>query len=258
MFLILLAVAALIRLFIQYQIVIITVNRDYLFLNKSIFVAYFLFSIPSTVFFYYFLSIIYTISYGFFSRYKQWFFIIALTSITVVDKLWGNMVFRNYGVSITSNLIIRLIVYVSLGYTLIRALGTSSPQKKPMLQFAAVYFSLETVSIIISDCFKLLRYADSIEYLVNIIILFIFVIPFLNTMYPKKEITSSRLNTLMQTYGFSDREMSIIQLICDGKLNKEIADQLGLAENTIKSHIFNIYKKLNVKNRVELVKHLIV
>lgn len=258
MFLILLATAALIRLIIQYQIVIITVNRDYFFLNKSIRFANSLFSIPAALFFYYFLSIIFTVSYGTFSRFKQWCFLGVLTVLTLADKLWGRAVFINYGISITSNLLIRLIVYVSLGYTLIRALRTSSPVKKPMLQFAAFYFILETASIIISDCFKLLRYVDSIEYLVNILIPFIFIIPFLNSLYPKAELTNNRLQTLMQTYGFSDREMSIIQLICDGKLNKEIADQLGLAENTIKSHIFNIYKKLNVKNRVELVKQLIV
>ena len=39
--------------------------------------------------------------------------------------------------------------------------------------------------------------------------------------------------------------------------NKEIADRLFLAEVTIQKHLSNIYKKLKVKNRFELLRTLI-
>jgi len=39
----------------------------------------------------------------------------------------------------------------------------------------------------------------------------------------------------------------------DGKLNKEIANELGIDENTVESHFRNVFKKLGIRNRTELV-----
>ncbi|MCA1408540.1 response regulator transcription factor [Ensifer sp. IC3342] len=47
------------------------------------------------------------------------------------------------------------------------------------------------------------------------------------------------------------REIQILDLICLGTQNKIIADRLGLSENTVKVHVRNIYKKMNVRNRTE-------
>ncbi|MDK1490742.1 response regulator transcription factor [Sinorhizobium sp. 7-81] len=47
------------------------------------------------------------------------------------------------------------------------------------------------------------------------------------------------------------REVQILDLICMGTQNKIIADRLGLSENTVKVHVRNIYKKMNVRNRTE-------
>jgi DNA-binding NarL/FixJ family response regulator len=47
------------------------------------------------------------------------------------------------------------------------------------------------------------------------------------------------------------REIQILDLISMGTQNKIIADRLGLSENTVKVHVRNIYKKMNVRNRTE-------
>lgn len=47
------------------------------------------------------------------------------------------------------------------------------------------------------------------------------------------------------------REVQILNLICKGTQNKIIADKLRLSENTVKVHVRNIYKKMNVRNRTE-------
>lgn len=49
----------------------------------------------------------------------------------------------------------------------------------------------------------------------------------------------------------TEREREILKCIADGKSNKEISDSLFVSVETVKSHVKNLYKKLNVKNRVE-------
>jgi DNA-binding NarL/FixJ family response regulator len=55
-----------------------------------------------------------------------------------------------------------------------------------------------------------------------------------------------KLNTYL-----SQREKEVLQLIAEGKGNKEIADLLCIGTETVKSHVKNIFKKFRVKNRVE-------
>ena len=52
---------------------------------------------------------------------------------------------------------------------------------------------------------------------------------------------------------FSKKESRIIELVADGYKNKEIASMLFLSEQTIKSHLGRIFKKMNVTNRSQLV-----
>ncbi len=47
------------------------------------------------------------------------------------------------------------------------------------------------------------------------------------------------------------RERQILKLIKDGATNFDIAESLELSEHTIKSHLYNIYKKIGVRNRLE-------
>ncbi len=50
----------------------------------------------------------------------------------------------------------------------------------------------------------------------------------------------------------SEREQQIAQKILAGMQNKLIAAELGITERTVKAHLTAIYKKLNVRNRLEL------
>lgn len=52
-------------------------------------------------------------------------------------------------------------------------------------------------------------------------------------------------------YELSDREKEVLSLITQGLRNKEIADRLGVAEKTIKNHVSNILKALQVNSRTE-------
>ena len=47
------------------------------------------------------------------------------------------------------------------------------------------------------------------------------------------------------------REKQILQHIHDGATNSEIAHSLDVSEHTVKSHLYNVYKKIGVRNRIE-------
>ena len=51
----------------------------------------------------------------------------------------------------------------------------------------------------------------------------------------------------------SQRELEVLRLIIEGATNKEIADELVLTVNTVKRHISNIFRKLEVSNRAQAI-----
>ena len=57
--------------------------------------------------------------------------------------------------------------------------------------------------------------------------------------------------------GLTPRELQILQLICDGKSNKEIAAQLDLSANTVAVHRANIMDALGIHKTAELVMYAI-
>src|SRR6266566_4544260 len=57
--------------------------------------------------------------------------------------------------------------------------------------------------------------------------------------------------------GLTPRELEILQLICDGKSNKEIAAQLDLSANTVAVHRANIMDALGIHKTAELVVYAI-
>ena len=255
-FLILFAIAALIRLIGNYQNILVDHNYDLETIKSTLKILEYFFIVISMVFFYFYMSIIFTIIDGSFSRKLQMIFIPILLILLISDLAFKHFQSHTLLLDSIGNLLSRYIIYVSLGYALIRALRSTSDIKKKLLYFTALYFSLESISFLMNNIFFLGSYYDSFEYFINNLIPFIFVVPFLQSIYPKPDTDFDKMKAVFQPYGFNERELSIIKLICDGKLNKEIASELGIAENTVKFYIYNIYKKINVKNRVELVKHI--
>ncbi|RZJ72699.1 response regulator transcription factor [Flavobacterium sp.] len=57
----------------------------------------------------------------------------------------------------------------------------------------------------------------------------------------------------LQTIGISKRELEVLQLMSKGHSNTEIASQLFVSLNTIKTHASNIFEKLEVNRRTQAV-----
>lgn len=53
--------------------------------------------------------------------------------------------------------------------------------------------------------------------------------------------------------GLTDRELGIVQLICDGLTNAQIAHRLNIGISTVKTHLLHVFEKLGVQTRAALV-----
>ena len=51
----------------------------------------------------------------------------------------------------------------------------------------------------------------------------------------------------------SKRELEVVQCLVQGLTNREIADQMGLSQHTIKNYLFRVFDKLGVSSRTELL-----
>ncbi len=74
----------------------------------------------------------------------------------------------------------------------------------------------------------------------------------LKTSDPVNKGDINSLQDLFEKYGISPREQEVVLLICKGKTNKEIAEELFISPITVRDHNSNIYRKTGVKNRTQL------
>jgi len=63
----------------------------------------------------------------------------------------------------------------------------------------------------------------------------------------------TRLLVKNTNHSLSPRERQVLALMMQGYLNKQIAHELGISEQTVKNHITHIFLKLHVTNRVQAV-----
>ncbi|GLH70879.1 DNA-binding response regulator [Geothrix rubra] len=63
--------------------------------------------------------------------------------------------------------------------------------------------------------------------------------------------TAARLVEAMESERLTARELDVLALLAKGMRNREIAEELRLAEPTIKIHVNNLLRKLQVKDRTE-------
>jgi two-component system nitrate/nitrite response regulator NarL len=68
---------------------------------------------------------------------------------------------------------------------------------------------------------------------------------------------SSKSGSRSEKRLLSDREMEIVQLVAQGFHNKEIGKELFISENTVKNHLHNIFDKIGVSDRLEMMLYAI-
>ena len=73
-----------------------------------------------------------------------------------------------------------------------------------------------------------------------------------NVMQILQQLMSEQQKGPRNTFGLTDREMEVVRLVCEGLGNKEIADRLQIAGETVKRHMTNIFNKVGMSSRLEL------
>ena len=56
-----------------------------------------------------------------------------------------------------------------------------------------------------------------------------------------------------KSLGLTGQEMKVLERLAAGQANKEIARTLGLSPNTVKTHVANLYGKLEVSRRTQAI-----
>jgi LuxR family maltose regulon positive regulatory protein len=66
-------------------------------------------------------------------------------------------------------------------------------------------------------------------------------------------VSTAEIAALAESASISPREQEVLRLLCEGHSNREIAVKLSVSESTVKTHVGNIYYKLNVNSRIHAV-----
>lgn len=61
---------------------------------------------------------------------------------------------------------------------------------------------------------------------------------------------------VIEKFGLTQREAEVCYLLRSGKSNQEIAELLYISKSTLDKHLYHLYRKTNVKNRIQLVQLL--
>ncbi len=97
-------------------------------------------------------------------------------------------------------------------------------------------------------------------FIINLAIIFYYIRNYINAIpaeitnlhaFDKENLLLSHV-AIIKEHNITERELEVLQLILNGYSNHEISKRLFISSNTARNHIYSIFKKLDVKNRLEL------
>ncbi len=160
-----------------------------------------------------------------------------------------------------------LIEFIVLIYMLFANRKTQNFNHKKLVNSFSILFLLRYIFMIIllliiliftPNSFIQLLFISGFILLINLIPYLwvkIYFLRYMATLHETGNYTAL-LENIYNTYAISEREKEIIELILTGKTNKEIENILFISINTVKNHIYKIFKKLGINSRHQLIKFL--
>jgi DNA-binding CsgD family transcriptional regulator len=163
------------------------------------------------------------------SQIASGWYIVSFTYAVVI----GFAFLRNVKSPNQRKFVLGLLLFATVGYaeSLINYLGT----------FRSTVFLLATESDFL---FSSIPYA-----LYGIFLLFYF----LQFTIPSPGVHLDLSDDLTTEWGITGREREIIRMVLEGKSNADIAGELFISLATVKTHLHNIYRKIGVDSRFDLI-----
>lgn len=122
---------------------------------------------------------------------------------------------------------------------------------KAIIILSFVMMPLLVVSIVVPD----VRYLSyPLYFMAFSIIILVYLFIYFKRM---PHLASGKLTMEdLARYHITEREYSVVQMIKEGLTNKEIAGRLDISVNTVNNHVANIYAKMQVRSRIDLLNAL--
>ena len=79
-----------------------------------------------------------------------------------------------------------------------------------------------------------------------------------NSKNQEDDLAPETFTSNCRKYFLTSREIEILKLVSDGLPYKLIANQLSISQNTVNTHIKNMFTKVDVTNKMELVSRIFV
>lgn len=153
----------------------------------------------------------------------------------------------------------QLWVYSSLAYAHSRAHALDDARRRHLVlgwtRILGAFFFIYYILLWVYSDIPWIYYTLGLWFYLVIILPVIF----LKRVLPREFLHYQRIRTPVadmgrraKELGLSPRETEIVTRVLAGRSNRDIEDELFISRRTVKNHVYNIYRKLKVRNRVEL------
>lgn len=181
-------------------------------------------------------------------------FFLFLSLFIIIGKSYGNWILAmnlTFGYHFFSGSLLMIPLGVVSFFFRKKAIGRE--QEVLLMGMSATFLPLIITFPLDLIFFQLHSFKLSyLSFSIYVVFLYLFISRRYFADYEVVVSTKLDLTELLEERGVSAREQEIIQLLIAGKTNREIASKLFISANTVKTHIKNIYAKLDVSNRVQL------
>jgi DNA-binding CsgD family transcriptional regulator len=164
----------------------------------------------------------------------------------------------------TITIILNLLLLAMIGYGLIlilihwRRIADTTLKKAIRVFFflSLIFFPFFYLDVLVSNypAFSIFGAIDNLSLplyflILNMLTLW-FALSYLN--HPPYREEEHFTNHFIDTFQITPREEEVINLLLTGSSNREISDTLFISPKTVENHLYNIYQKVGVNNRVQL------
>ncbi|PKM94021.1 MAG: hypothetical protein CVU84_11160 [Firmicutes bacterium HGW-Firmicutes-1] len=206
-----------------------------------------------------------------FSKKKR--FIFYFTAITAVLLLIGlniayaNNILYKYFQYPTSFLLHNLFTGVGAYYNLFLLVMYRKSVHKEVKKFLMIGIVFIAIVVPLSIFMNSLEYSIRFPYPMPFSPIIFFLINILGIAFARKTLLHGLdkhpkenydivLKKYLSQFDITERELEIVKFVLEGFGNQDIGDKLFISPNTVKNHIYNIYRKMGIKNRYELMSNI--